>query len=214
MSISDLSFAFPKRHTITFAIPQCFTDLIEYVYKMPYDDAIESMELGTIKDDIQLGLSGNICTSSAIKVDENKIIKVVVVHGGRFPIFKFVCQDNFDRHAMNIAAYEDETSKGIIAWILMQSNSDFLNALTGNYEVPELSISPYYAIDFIVKHKDENALYALCSYAFTQNEFNVLIEGLARANAVEETALALRWNHDIIQANISAWNNPQDKFEL
>lgn len=212
MSIPDSAFAFPKRHTITFVIPQCFTDIIEYIYKMPYDDVVDAMQLNTIKDPIQLSISGNICASQVFSISEPKIAKVEA-DGGRFPIFSFVGQDGFGYHVMRIIAYERETVQGIIAWILLQSNSHFLNALSSIMDVSG-AITPYYAIDFIAKHKDENALYALCSYAYTSNEFNVLIDRLARSNAVEETALALRWNRDMTQANISAWNNQQDKFEL
>lgn len=211
MSISDLAFAFPKRHTITLVIPQCFTDIIEYIYKLPYDDVVDAMQFTTIKDDIQLSISGGICAPHVLNSTSN-IVKVVA-DGGTFPIFSFHGKDGFGYHYMRITAYEKETIQGIIAWILLQSNSFFLDALSGILNVYG-EITPYYAIDFIAKHKDEDALYALCSYAYTQNEFNVLIDRLARSNAVEETALALRWNRDMIQANISAWNNQQDKFEL
>lgn len=208
MSIPVSAFAHPHRYTITLEIPQCFTEIIEYVYKMEYNDVVDAIQLGTIKDEIKFGITGNICVVPVFRYMMPHIIKVEVID--ITPTFAFVCEDHTDRHTMLIHAHERKTVFGIIAWILLQSNSEFLECLNLSWDY----LSPYNTIEFIAEHKDEDALYALCSYAYTQNEFNVLIDRLARSNAVEETALALRWNRDMTQANISAWSNQQDKFEL
>lgn len=210
MSIPASAFAHPKRDTITLEIPQCFTEIIEYVYKTEYNDVVDAIQLGTIKDEIRLSITGELCCVPVFRYMLPNIVKVEATKGLSYS-FLFVCQDHLVRHVMNVIANDCKTAYGIMAWVLLQSNSDFLNSVI---ESLDGALSPYDSISFIAEHKDVDALHALCSYAYTQNEFSVLIDRLARSNAVEETALALRWNRDMTQANISAWSNQQDKFEL
>ena len=195
---------------ITLEIPHCFIEIIEYVYKLDYDEVVNMLQHGTVRDTIKFGIIGEICSVPVFRYMLPNIVKVEAMNSFARS-FLFVCQDHSVQHTMIITASECKTVYGILAWVLLQSNSDFINSIL---EPLDGELSPYDAIGFIAENKDEDALYALCSYAYSQNEFSVLIHRLAMANATEETALALRWNHDMIQANISAWNNQQDKFEL
>lgn len=214
MSIPASAFAHPNRNTITLEIPQCFTEIIEYVYKMKYNDVVDSILLGTIIDKIEFNSHHLIHNRNDAKLLVPYIVDIHIYDSmiSRNSIcYGFRCSGS-DIFSMSIhtGANRTSTSSGVIAWILM--HTDKLRILRELEDYP--SISPYDSISFIAEYKDENALHALCAYAYSKNKFSVLIDRLAMANATEETALALRWNHDMIQANISAWNNQQDKFEL
>lgn len=190
-------------------VPKCFVEVVEYVYRMSYDEVIDRMHSGQIDDEIW-HINMNIESYRLhANVDDYHVIKVKIDKHDYYDVltFTFYVSDRLqmqilvrDKHSMTVSA--------IIAWLLRHDGDrsiyrehNYLECIIlfkmkhpkQWFAKPELT--PYTAIPYLVEHKDVEALGALCKYAVDNEGITYLLEKLDEIGVIEEKAFVLNWNN-------------------
>lgn len=190
-------------------VPKCFVDVVEYIYRMPYDEVIDRMHSGQIDDEIwHINTNIESCRSYT-NVDKYHVIRVDIDKPDYYDTFTFTFYIS-DRLQMQIHVYDPRSMavSAIIAWLLRHDNDrcvyekhDYLGCITTfKMKHPEQwfgkpELTPYTAIPYLVEHKDVEALGALCQYAIDNEGITYLLEKLDEIGAIEEKAFVLNWNN-------------------
>ena len=201
-------------------VPKCFVDVVEYIYRMPYDEVIDRMHSGQIDDEIWLIDTNIETTRQYINVDNYKIADVIIERQDYYDsfTFRFYVADHMQMW-ISISNLHSITVSAIVSWLLNQNGGNrytyggYLECLdVYNMKYPigaksRIRLTPYTAIPYLVEHKDVEALGALCKYAIDNEGITYLLEKLDEIGAIEEKAFVLNWNN--------AHNAYKDqKFEL
>ena len=191
-------------------VPKCFVDVVEYIYRMPYDEVIDRIHSGKIDDEIWHINTNVESWKSYTDRDKYSVLQVRIDKPDYyskydFLTFTFYISDGLqmqilvhDKHSMTVSA--------IIAWLLRYDDSrntyikrNYLECITTfKMKHPEQwfgkpELTPYSAITYLVEHKDVSALGALCQYAVDNEGIEYLLEKLHEVGAIEEKAFVLNW---------------------
>ena len=100
-------------------VPKCFVDVVEYIYRMPYDEVIDGIHAGTIPDEIwtiaehretyKVMCSVDKYFISSIRIDKTSYLGFVT--------FRFIIADELQLY-ISFTDTKSLAFSGVISWIL------------------------------------------------------------------------------------------------
>lgn len=193
-------------------VPKCFVDIVEYIYRIPYDEVIDRIHAGTIPDEIWIIAEHRETSKVMCSVDKYFIssIRIDKTSYLGFVTFRFIIADELQLY-IRFTDTKSLAFSGVISWIL-EHGYDMIECLSiynMKYMKYPFRLTPYLAIPHIVQYHNIDALDALCTYADGEKNFIFLLDEFDKIGAIEEKMIAVRFAHD------RALNITQDvKLEL